>query len=105
MTTYAVTYVYTDDTAALDEHRPEHRAFLRGLCDQGVLRASGPTSTAVATDGTTTAPAGALLALEGESADAVLATLDEDPFWVRGLVSERSVREWRVVIGGFAPVA
>ncbi|GAB3163051.1 hypothetical protein GCM10027059_16760 [Myceligenerans halotolerans] len=101
MTTYAVTYVYADDAAALDAHRADHRAFLRGLHEAGTLRASGPQPAATSEDGTTT-PGGALLVLEADSPAAVLGMLDEDPFRKEGLVTARSVREWTVVIGGFA---
>ncbi|WP_344101111.1 YciI family protein [Myceligenerans crystallogenes] len=102
MTTYAVTYVYADDAAGLDAHRAEHRAFLRGLHEAGVLRASGPQPAVVPRDGAPPAGAGALLVLEGDSAGDVLAALDEDPFRKVGLITERSAREWNVVIGGFA---
>ncbi|WP_460753366.1 YciI family protein [Myceligenerans cantabricum] len=101
MTTYAVTYEYADDAAGLDEHRAAHRAFLHGLNDAGVVHASGPQPPVVAADGTTTA-AGALLAMESDSPQALLETLDEDPFWVQGLITARTVREWTVVVGGFA---
>lgn len=104
MTTYAVTYVYADDAAALDAHRADHRAFLRGLHADGVLRVSGPQPAAVSEDGTT-APAGALLVLEADSAAEALAALDEDPFRKQGLVVGRSAREWTVVIGAFANVS
>ena len=92
MSTYAVSYTYTDDVATRDEVRPSHRAFLRALNADGVVRASGPVDGGV----------GALLILEAESADAALAVLDEDPFALRGLVAERGVRQWDVVIGGLA---
>ncbi|GAA2226120.1 YciI family protein [Promicromonospora sukumoe] len=92
MSTYAVSYTYTDDVATRDEVRPSHRDFLRALLADGVLRASGPVDGRV----------GALLVIEAESADAALAVLDPDPFALRGLVAERSARQWDVVIGGFA---
>lgn len=101
MTTYAVTYVYADDPAALDAHRADHRAFLRGLHASGTLHASGPQPPATG-EGGVTAAAGALLVLEADSPRAALEILDTDPFRAQGLVAERSAREWTVVIGGFA---
>lgn len=92
MSIYAVSYTYTDDVATRDEVRPSHREFLLGLNAEGVVRASGPV------DGGT----GALVVLEAESADAALAILDADPFTVRGVIAERGVRQWDVVIGGLA---
>jgi len=96
MPIHAVTYVYPDRPADLDATRPEHRAFLRGLHEQGTLLASGPLA---ATDD---APAGALLVLDADSPEAVLAILDEDPFARAGLVAGRTVRPWSPVIGDWA---
>ncbi|MFI9489793.1 YciI family protein [Promicromonospora sp. NPDC052451] len=92
MSTYAVSYTYTDDVTTRDEVRPSHRDFLRALHADGVVRASGPV------DGGT----GALVVVEADSADEALRILDEDPFATRGVIAERSVRAWDVVIGGFA---
>ncbi|GAB2477889.1 YciI family protein [Promicromonospora xylanilytica] len=92
MSIYAVSYTYTDDVTTRDEVRPSHREFLLGLNAQGIVRASGPV------DGGT----GALVVVEAESADAALAILDADPFTVRGVIAERNVRQWDVVIGGLA---
>lgn len=86
-------YTYADGSdAARDEHRPAHRAYLRGLHEEGRLRVSGPF------DGG--GPAGALLVFEGESADEVAALLDDDPFQAAGVIAQRSIRPWEVVIGG-----
>ncbi len=96
MATFAVTYVYSTDSARLDEFRPEHRAFLGDLNARGVLRVSGPLP------GTDDAPVGALLVIEADDVAGALATLDADPFRREGLVVGRSAREWVPVIGGFA---
>ncbi len=93
MSIYAVTYVYADDTALKDQHRPEHREFLGALHAEGTLLASGPY---------TDEDGGALLILQGEGTAAeVLSVLDPDPFRREGVVLERSIRPWNVVIGGF----
>ena len=42
MTIFAVTYRYSDDVATRDALRTEHRDYLRGLADQGLLLVSGP---------------------------------------------------------------
>ena len=42
MTMFAVTYGYTDDVRTRDSLRTEHRYYLRGLADQGILLLSGP---------------------------------------------------------------
>jgi uncharacterized protein YciI len=92
MSIFAVNYTYTDDVATRDEVRPSHRDFLRGLNADGVVRASGPV------DG----GSGALVIVEAESAEAAATILDADPFALRGVIAERSVHRWDVVIGGLA---
>lgn len=92
MPTYAVEYEYDDRSAERDRVRPEHRAFLRGLHDDGALLASGPWTGPDATPG-------ALLLVRAASADEALGTLDADPFVRAGLVTGRSAREWDPVIG------
>ena len=85
MPIFAVTYGYSTDSDARDRLRPEHRAF---LAEQDGLLLSGPTS-----DG------GALLLFEGKSADDVEEVLDQDPFYVEGLVTERGIVEWTTASG------
>lgn len=92
MSIYAVSYTYSDDVATRDEVRPSHRDFLRGLNAEGVVRASGPVDGGI----------GALVVLEAESTEDALRILDADPFQVRGVIAERSVRQWDVVTGGLA---
>ncbi|WP_251151141.1 YciI family protein [Cellulosimicrobium sp. Marseille-Q4280] len=96
MPIHAVTYVYPARPAELDAVRAEHRAFLRGLHEQGTLLASGPLP---ATDD---AAAGALLVLDAGSPVAAAEILDADPFARAGLVAERTVRPWSPVIGDWA---
>lgn len=89
MNIFAVTYTYGAGTETeRDSIRPRHKDFLAELHTSGRLRASGPV------DG------GALLILEGESAEEVSTVLDDDPFRTYGLIAERIVREWTIVFGG-----
>jgi uncharacterized protein YciI len=92
MSIYAVSYTYTDDVATRDEVRPSHRDFLRALNAEGVVRASGPVDGGI----------GALVIVEAGSAEEALTILDADPFATRGVIAERGVRQWDVVIGGLA---
>jgi uncharacterized protein len=98
MALHAVIYRYSTDAAAVDEHRPGHRDFLRPLFEQGRLIVSGP----LAQGG---AP-GALLILDADDVNEVAALLDEDPFHVLGLITEREIRRWDPVFGGprLAPI-
>lgn len=104
MAIYAIEYEYDPRADVVEAHRPAHRAFLRGLFEDGVVLASGPwrggvrretagrTSEAAATDG-------ALLLVRADSPAAALALLDDDPFRAEGLLVSRSAREWFPVVG------
>lgn len=95
MTTFATTYRYAADSDdARDATRPDHRAWLADLTEQGVLVVSGPY---------VGEPAGALLVLEGASVDAVRTLVQDDPFVRAGLVAEIDVREWTTVSGRLSP--
>lgn len=89
--TFAVHYAYTDDSAALDEHRPAHRSFLGQLAEEGLLLLAGAYRDAGA-------PA-ALLIVRAESAEEIRTVLRDDPFQQQGLVEEVQVREWTPVLG------
>lgn len=92
MSIFAVEYTYDERREQQDAVRPEHRAYLRGLAEQGTLLASGPWAAG---------EPGALLVFRTDDA----ATLDEllaaDPFARAGLIAETTVRGWNVVIGGW----
>ncbi len=96
MPIFAVTYQYTDDSAARDRFRPEHRAFLVAHDDEKgpvVRLESGPWK--VQPDQSD----GALLIFRGPDAEAVASALESDPFYREGLVAQRQVREWSVISG------
>lgn len=94
MSYFAVTYTYGPDLVRQDELRPEHRAFLRRLADDGVIAASGPLLG--------TSPATALLVVRGASEEDVRRLLTSDPFQADGQVAQVDVTEWNPVIGVFA---
>lgn len=92
MPTFAVTYSYSDETAAgRDQHRPRHVEFLQSQFDGGRLVKSGPF-------GPEEAP-GALLLITGESKADVEALMDQDPFFQNNLVEDRSIRQWNIFFG------
>ncbi|MBW8173851.1 YciI family protein [Ornithinimicrobium sp. Arc0846-15] len=91
---FAVNYVYADDAAALDTHRPAHRQFLAGLVADGELLLSGPLKAS---------EPGALLILCGEHAEGVRARLNGDPFQREGLVTHVDVHPWTPVLGAWLP--
>lgn len=89
MTFFAVQYSYVDDAEALNALRPTHREYLSSLPQlvAGGAYADSP---------------GALLVMRGESEDEILAVLDGDPFWTGKLITQRSIKPWRPVLGVFA---
>jgi uncharacterized protein YciI len=87
MPIFAVQYSYDPSrTEDRDAHRPEHRAYLQQLADAGTVLVRGPY-----TDDD--AP-GALLVLRADTAAAVGAALDADPFNREALIIDRVIREW-----------
>lgn len=93
MSLFAVHYSYVNDAALLEEHRPEHRAFLRGLIGSG-LQAAGAYPGA-------DEPA-ALLLIEAGSSEEVESMLNLDPFLLQGAIAERRILRWDPPIGIFA---
>ena len=58
---FAVHYTYVDDAELIARHRPDHRAFLSGLTDKGLIAGGAyPDAT----------PPSALLVFKAESAEA-----------------------------------
>ncbi len=91
MTVFAVTYSYTDDIATRDSLRTEHRDYLRGLADQGVLLLSGPY-------GPGEAP-GALLLFLADDKASIAALVAMDPFATSGVIADSQIAQWDPVIG------
>ncbi|WP_454048819.1 YciI family protein [Cellulomonas sp. Marseille-Q8402] len=93
MPTYAVQYTYDQRHELRDEVRPEHRDYLRGLADRGLLLGSGPYA-----DG----DPGALLVFTAVDTAALEVLLADDPFARHGLVADVRIREWTLVLGPWA---
>lgn len=91
MPLFAVFYTYDDRYERRMQARPEHRGYLRQLEEQGALLAAG----AYSDDDTP----GGLLIFRADSADAVSALTDHDPYHQVGVIAARSVREWTTIIG------
>jgi len=92
MPIFAVTYRYSDDVTTRDALRTEHRDYLRGLADQGLLLVSGPTD-----------PAGALLLFRTDDKTRVDALVEKDPFTTSGVNTAITTAEWEPVIGPLLP--
>lgn len=90
MATFLVDYTFTADTAAIrDESRPAHRAWLSNLCDEGILKASGPYP-----DGL-----GALLIFQTSDEDALKELIQHDPYVPVDAIEATSIRGWTPVFG------
>ena len=97
MPIFAVTYRYSDDVTTRDALRTEHRDYLRGLAEQGLLLVSGPFGP--------TEPAGALLLFRTDDRAHVDALVDKDPFTTSGVNAEiTTTTKWEPVIGPLLPV-
>lgn len=94
MQTFAVTYVYKNDPASLDQVRPAHRAYLQALAVTGTVCASGPVKQGDMN--------GALIIVRAPNEDSALEYLAHDPFYLEGLVVDRDIVEWNIVIGRWA---
>lgn len=93
MAFYAVTYRYSDDEQTRMEVRPKHRQWLAKLADAGMLMASGPLANAQ--------QPGALLIFQADDKANVEDLLTNDPFAEARVITETTIDEWEIVIGGF----
>lgn len=90
---FAVHYIYVDDPDLIARHRPDHRAFLSGLTDRGLVAGGAyPEAT----------PPSALLVFKAENAEAVAKLLADDPFRANGVLKDTRIVRWTPVIGIFA---
>jgi uncharacterized protein YciI len=90
MIVFAVEYVYAaNSSAARDEGRPAHRAWLSTLAEDGRLLASGPYG-----DG-----AGALLIFKVRDETELNELLKQDPYALAGTIAGIRTTEWTPVIG------
>jgi uncharacterized protein YciI len=90
MTVFVVEYVYAaDSSAARDEHRPAHRAWLSTLAEDGRLLTSGPYGD----------DAGALLIFKVQDEAELNDLLKQDPFALEGTIAGIRTTEWTPVIG------
>ena len=93
MSLFAVTYTYVETPGALDDVRPSHREYLRGLAGEGRMLGAGAY---------TDTPPGALLVFRAATPDEVHAIVAADPFREAGLVTSYDVRAWGLGLGPWA---
>lgn len=87
MATFAAILTYNDDADRRQNVRPEHRAYLTRLLNQGKLHESGPFA----------ADAGALIVYEAEDEAEARRLLGEDPFSVHGVIEKVELHPWTII--------
>ncbi|GAB3140393.1 YciI family protein [Amycolatopsis sp. NPDC004378] len=91
MAWYLVEITYVQEK--LQEVRPRHREFLGKLAEEGRVAVAGPLG-----DGT-----GGLTLYQADDEAHLKETIDRDPYFLEGVIAERSVREFKPVIGAWVP--
>ncbi|PRX47500.1 hypothetical protein B0I33_10578 [Prauserella shujinwangii] len=93
MTWFVVETRYVPEKVA--EVRPRHRDYLLALAEQGTVAVAGPLEDDI----------GGLIVLRAESRQALEEVLDADPYHLEGALAERTVREFKPVLGAWVPPA
>jgi uncharacterized protein YciI len=78
---------YIDDPERIAAIRPTHRAYLKGLLDQGKLAAAGPFA-----DGS-----GALFVYAADTIDKARELAEADPYTQGGVIKEQTIHPWQLV--------
>jgi len=85
---FAAIIEYLQDKAKVEEIRPAHRAYLRGLKEKGQIAATGPF----------TDESGALIIYEAATKEDAEALLKGDPFNQAGVFLKYVLRPWNPVM-------
>lgn len=100
MSIFRIDYLYAEHSDdARDEVRPTHRAWLKAL--DGSENSGGVRLVAAGPIGSEEA----MLLFEADSAEAVNAAVEQDPFTEAGVIDLVTVREWIPVTGELAHYA
>ncbi|GLZ37569.1 YciI family protein [Actinokineospora sp. NBRC 105648] len=91
MTWFTVDTRYAD-LDRMQEVRPTHRAYLNGFVESGRVLAGGPWA-----DGE-----GGFFVVKAADRAELDKILAEDPYQLEGVVAERTIREWTIVLGPWA---
>ncbi len=85
---FAAIIEYLQDKPKVDEIRPTHRQYLRGLKEKGQIAATGPF----------TDDSGALIIYEAATKEEAEALLKADPFNQAGIFLKYVIRPWNPVM-------
>ena len=86
--TYAVTIEYGPDKAKIDENRPAHREYLRGLIAANKLAIAGPF----------TDNSGGFIVYNVDEESEVEGIIKADPFYACGVFQTWVIRPWKIVM-------
>jgi uncharacterized protein YciI len=89
MAWFTVETRYVDDPGKLADSRPRHRAYLRGLVEQGKVAAAGPWADDSA----------GFAIYQVEDRTELDRLLAGDPYTVDGVAASRTINEWKLVLG------
>lgn len=88
MPLFVAILTYSEDKERLQEVRPGHREYLRGLLDQGKIHEAGPF----------TDDSGAVIIYQAADLSEVQELLTNDPFAQNGIIQDASIQEWKIVM-------
>lgn len=89
MAWFTVETTYVDDPDKLADSRPRHRAYLAGLVEQGKVGAAGPWAD-------DSAGFAIYQVADRAELDRLLAA---DPYTTDGVAADRTINEWKLVLG------
>jgi uncharacterized protein YciI len=75
------------------EVRPRHREYLRGLVEDGTVAVAGPLGD----------DSGGVVLIQADDEAALEKLLDADPYHLEGALAQRTVREYRPLMGSWLP--
>lgn len=87
MALYAAIFSYIDDQERIAEVRPAHRAYLQQLLDAGTLHEAGRFGD----------ERGGMIVYNTASEAEARNLLARDPFTTEGVITDATVREWKVI--------
>ncbi|MGX7823902.1 YciI family protein [Actinokineospora sp. 24-640] len=93
MSWFTVDTTYAEDRALLDAVRPAHREWLAGYVEAGRVLGGGPWA-----DGS-----GGFVVMAAADRAELDEILAADPYTTEGVAAGRVVREWKIVMGPWAP--
>jgi uncharacterized protein YciI len=93
MAWFTVDTTYVDDRDKLRAVRPKHREYLLGLVDQGHVLLAGPWAD----------DHGGFIVYQVDDRAQLDRFLAEDPYTTEGVAANRTIEEWKILLGSLVP--